>query len=357
MPYNPLAEMVKALFELAFSILFFPFKLFGFGNRARGGRQLGPYEQNRQRAAAAAFVAALCVYLLQTGGWPLNQLPPWVPTALQVVAGAAGLLVLAGVIGARGAPDALRDPLGMVLSLVMAGGGYALLQWEWYVPRDYVGADLVSAYYINRLLPGVYMAAIAAGLARALICLQPFGMGGKQQLHPYEIARRRAVGAAFVLAGALYVLNTGQWLGPLLGPLAAYAPPALIVVAGLSLWWLAAGLWGAHKFGLRDPHGAGVSLVAAAVAVVALWRRWQMPPGPVSEFVNRLLPGLYMAVLIAALVRALICAQLVGGAGAIIARALRRRARAMGAASSSSGFWAEMRESFERGRTGRAWLD
>jgi hypothetical protein len=357
MPPNPLAEMVAALFRLAFDIVFLPFQLLGLARRARGGRPLGPYEQNRQRAAAAAFVAALCVYLLHIGGWPLNQLPPWGPVTLQVVAGAAALLVLAGVIGARSAPDALRDPLGMVLSLVMAGGGYALLQWQWYVPRDYVGAAYVPAGYINQLLPGVYIAVIAAGLARALICLQPFGIGGKQQLHPYEIARRRAVGAAFVLAAALYVLNTGQWLGPLLGALAAWVPSALLVVAALSLLVLLSGLYGAHKFGQRDPHGGGVSLAVAAAAVVALWGRWQVPPGPAAEFANRLLPGLYLAVLTAALVRALICAQLLGGAGAIIARALRRRARAMRAASSGSGFWAEMRESFERGRTGRPWLD
>ena len=137
------------------------------------------------------------------------------PTALQVVAGAAVLLVLAGVIGARSAPDARRDPLGMVLSLVMAGGGYALLQWEWYVPRDYVGADYVPAYYINRLLPGVYMAVVAAGLARALTCPQPFGWAASSNAIPMKSPAARAVGAAFVLVAALYVLNTGQWLGPL----------------------------------------------------------------------------------------------------------------------------------------------
>ena len=82
-----------------------------------------------------------------------------------------------------------------------------------------------------------------------------------------------------------------------------------------------------------------------------------MPPGPAFEFVNRLLPGLYLAVLIAALVRALICAHLFSGAWRIIDRTLRRRTQARRAASSGSGFWAEMRESFKRGRTGRAWLD
>ena len=60
MPYNPLAEMVRALFEFAFGIIFLPFRLLGLVKRSRGGRQLGPYEQNRQRAAMAAFTAALC---------------------------------------------------------------------------------------------------------------------------------------------------------------------------------------------------------------------------------------------------------------------------------------------------------
>jgi hypothetical protein len=53
----------------------------------------------------------------------------------------------------------------------------------------------------------------------------------------------------------------------------------------------------------------------------------------------------------------LICAQLLGGARRIIERARRRRATRMRPAASyssaSSGFWADMRESFQRGRDGR----
>lgn len=339
---------------LAVGVLGLVFGLLGFVLRALGvlaGRgQLAPHQLNSRRAAGAAFVGALCVYVLEIGGWPLDQLPPWVPTVLIAVAVVALLLALAGVVGARE-----RDPSGVVVSLVIAGGGYALLQWQCYVPRAYFGADYLPAELINRLLPGVFIAMVAAGLARALVCLQPFG--GQQQRHPYEIARARAVGAAFVLVAALYVLDTGQWLGPLLGALAAWVPMALMVVAGLSLLLLASGLYAAHKNGLRDPHGIGVSLAVAAAAVVALLGRWQMPPGPAAEFVNRLLPGLYLAVLVAALVRALICAHLLGGAQRIITRLLRRRKRAPRPASSGSGFWAEMRESFRRGRAGRAWLD
>ena len=262
----------------------------------------------------------------------------------------SALLVLAGVLGARE-----RDPSEAVISLVIAGGGYALLRWQWYVPRHYFGADYVPADLINRLLPGVYMAAVAAGLARAVICLLP--VGGQGQRNPYETARLSAVVAAFVLVAAVYVLYTGRWLGPLLGPMAAYAPSALALVAGLSLVALGWEVYGAAQFQMRDRHGVGVSLAVAAVAAVALLGRWQMPPGPAAEFANRLLPGLYLAVLIAMLVRALICAQVLGGARRIIDWLRRLRGKPMRPASSGSGFWAEMRESFARGRTGRAWLD
>ena len=129
--------------------------------------------------------------------------------ALTVIAVVSALLVLAGVLGARE-----RDPSEMVMSLVLAGGGYALLRWQWYVPRDYFGADHVSADLINRLLPGVYMAAVAAGIARALICLLPVGRHG--QRNAYETARLSAVVAAFVLVAAVYVLTPGNGSAPCL---------------------------------------------------------------------------------------------------------------------------------------------
>jgi hypothetical protein len=330
-------------------VLGLAFELLGFVLRALGllaGRGRAPHELSRQRAAVAAFAGAFGVYLVQTGGWPLNQLPPWVPFALMIVAGVAVLLVLAGAVGARE-----RDLSDVVVSLVIAVGGYALLKWQWYFAPNYLGADYVPAELINRLLQGVYIATVAAGLARALICLQPFG--GRQQRQPYETARMRAAAAAFALVAALYVLCTGQWLGPLGAP--AWTPTVLLVIATLSLLGLLSGFYGAYKFGVSDPHGIGVSLVVAAAAIVALWGRWQIPPGPAAEFVNRLLPGLYLAVLIAALTRALICARLLGAsARRLIDWWQERRNRPMRAASSGSGFWAEMRESFERGRTGRS---
>ena len=346
------AGLITVAVLLAVGVLSLAFGLLGFVLRALGllggQRQLGPHEINRRRATGAAFVAALCAYVLHIGAWPLDELPPWVPVALMAVAGVSLLFVLAGLAGARGAP---RDPSGVVASLVVAGGGAALLRWQCYVPPDYFAADYIAADEINRLLPGVYIAAVTAGLVRAVICVQPFG--GARQLAPHEIARVRAVGTAFVLVFCLYVL----WAAELpLGELPAWVRVALMVVAGLSLLFLLSGLYGTRN-GPRDLHGVIVSLVVAGVGAALIWWQWQLPPGdPAAEIVNRLLPGLYIAVLIAALVRALICAQLLGGAQRIIARAIRQRAMRMRPAS-ASGFWAEMRDSFERGRDGRRWRD
>jgi hypothetical protein len=335
-------EGVHQLGSAIAQLIALPFRLI-FGPRRR---QLAPDEMNRRRAAVAAFVGVFCVYLIETGGWPLDQLPPWVPSALIATAAVSALLAAASVVAARE-----RDPSGVVVSLVIAGGAYALLQWQWYVPRDYFGAGYVPAALINRLLPGVYSAVIAAGVARAVVCLLPVGRQGQRNL--LELARMRSVVSAFVLVFALYVLFTGEWLGPLIGPLAAWAPMGLIVIAGLSLLVLVAGLYTARKTPFRDPHGVGLALAVAAVALALLWGQWQMPPGPASEVVNGLLPGLYLAALIAALVWAVISAQLHGGARRIIEWWRRRRKRPMRPASAGSGFWAEMREAFERGRSGR----
>jgi hypothetical protein len=337
------------------------FVLQAMGIFLRPGQRLDPFELNRRRATGAAFVGTLCVYLLQAGGSLLEELPPWVPVALLVLVGVSLLLALAGLAGARGAP---RDLSGVVVSLVVAAGGYALLRRQWHLPTDYGAVSeflddwpVVAGFFntavrdLNELLPGIYIAMVVAGLARAVICLQVFG--GQQQRDPFEIARARTVTAAFALVAALYLLFTGQWLGPLLGAPGAWVPTALMAIAGLSLVLLVSGLYTVQKIGLRDPHGVGVSLVAAAAALSALWGRWQVPPGPATEYVNRLLPGLYVAVLIAALMRALLCARLLGGAWRIIERLRQQRATGMRPAS-ASGFWAEMRASFERGRARRS---
>ena len=195
--------LVVFVIVLAFSLLDLALRVVGL----RGGQNLSPHQLSRRRAAGAAFAGAFSVYVLETGGWPLDQLPSWASSALTVIAVVSALLVLAGVLGARE-----RDPSEAVISLVLAGGGYALLRWQWYVPRHYFGADYVPADLINRLLPGVYIAAVAAGIARAVICLLP--VGGQGQRNPYETARLSAVVAAFALVAAVYVLATGQWLGP-----------------------------------------------------------------------------------------------------------------------------------------------
>ena len=42
----------------------------------RGGN-LSPHQLSRRRAAGAAFAGAFSVYVLETGGWPFDQLPSW----------------------------------------------------------------------------------------------------------------------------------------------------------------------------------------------------------------------------------------------------------------------------------------
>lgn len=177
---------------------------------------------------------------------------------------------------------------------------------------------------------------------------------GQYQLGPYEKNRRRAVAAVFVLVLCLYMLRTGAWL---LAPLPPWAPLALTVVAGVSVLFLLAGLHGARN-APRDLSGVVASLVIAGGCAAPLWGQWYVPLdySPAADYANRVLPGLYIAALIAAVVRALICVRLLGGAQRIIARAMRQRAMTMRPAS-ASGFWAEMRDSFTRGRAGRPWRD
>jgi hypothetical protein len=365
---------------LLIGVLSLVFGLLSFVVRAlrllTGRRQRSSYEMNRRRAASAAFVAALCVYVLYTGGWPLNQLPPWVPGALIAVAGVSLLLLLAALHGARAAP---RDLFSAVVSLAVAGGCAALISWQWHLPLVYDGpaADLVNEWLpgfysaaasdANRMLPGVYVAVLVAALVQALICVQL--LGGTRKLSDYQINRGRAVAAAFVLAVCLYALASGA-----LGGLPPWVPLVLVAVAGLSLLFLLSGLY-ATRNADRNPAGVVESLAAVGVGAALLWWRWQLPPGnPAADLANRLLPGLYIAAMIAALVRALICVQLVSGARGILTTC-RSRAKSVPTSSrmpatmpvplsvtasrtpqtASAGFWAEMRESFERGRGGRPW--
>jgi hypothetical protein len=179
------------------------------------------------------------------------------------------------------------------------------------------------------------------------------GLGQGQHLGPYEKNRQRAVGAAFLLVFCLYVLRGGAWL---LDQLPPWVPAALMAFAGVSVVFVLAGFYGARN-GPRDPFAVVASLVVAGGCAALLWWHWYVPGdfGAASDYANWVLAGLYIAVLSAACLRALICLQLSGGAQRAVARALRRRA--MGMRPASSGFWANMRESFARGRDGRPWRD
>jgi hypothetical protein len=178
-------------------------------------------------------------------------------------------------------------------------------------------------------------------------------LGQGQHLGPYEKNRRRAVAAALLLVFCLYVLRDGAWL---LHQLPPWVRPALIAAAGVSALFVLTGLYGAHN-GPRDPFGVVASLVVAGGCAALLRYQCYLPSGygVAADDANWALTGLYIAVLAAACLRALICVQLFGGAQRAIARALRRRTRGMRPAS--SGFWANMRESFARGRDGRRWRD
>jgi hypothetical protein len=172
------------------------------------------------------------------------------------------------------------------------------------------------------------------------------------QLGPYERNRKRAVLMAFVLAFSTYLVWGGS---SLLDQSPPWVPLALVVAVALSCLFLLAALLGARN-GPRDAFGVVASLTVAGASAVLWWQRYYLPPnyGITADYGNRLLPGLYLAVLAAALVRAAICARLFGGASGLIARTMKRRAAGMRPAS---GFWAEVRESFEAGRAGRRWRE
>lgn len=186
--------------------------------------------------------------------------------------------------------------------------------------------------------------------------MRPLGMWpGQQPLGPYEKNRRHTVSAVFVLVLCLYILRTGAWLFEQLPP---WMPVALTGAAGVSLLFLLAGLYGTRN-GPRDLSGAIASLTIAAGCAAALWWQWYVPDvpagyGPVADDVNWVLPGVYIAVLIAAGVRVLICIRFVGGAERIIARAIRQRSMSRRPALAGS-FWEQTRAAFEDGRSGRRW--
>ena len=87
------------------------------------------------------------------------------------------------------------------------------------------------------------------------------GASGQRQLGPYEKNRQRAVGERF--SGVLPLrLRTGAWL---LDESPPWVRVAVIVVTGVSLLFMLAGLYGARN-GPRDAFGVVASLVVAAAA-------------------------------------------------------------------------------------------
>jgi hypothetical protein len=223
------------------------------------------------------------------------------------------------------------------------------------------GAGLITVGIL--LVVGVLVVAFSLlryALRAAVVVLRVSGVVvGQRELGPYELGRRRAVASSFVLVLCM--------LWPL-GKLPPWGPFALLLIAGVAALFVLAAFYGTRN-GPRDLSGTVASLVVAGGVAALLRWQWYLPSGygAAGEFVdqwvpgftrvatfdgNQLLQGIYVAVLIAALVRALICVQLLGGAARVIARAMRQRGMPLRPVD-EFGFWAEIRESFARGRDGR----
>ena len=212
---------------------------------------------------------------------------------------------------------------------------------------------LFVALYILSQLTGIFDQYVARLLILPFrLLMLPFGLARRgQQLGPYEKNRGRAVLSAFVLVFSIFILRAGGW------PLdrLAWEPPALTALCAVSCFFLLAALYGTRN-GPRDAFGAVASLVIAVGSAFLLSWQVYLPgdAGNVAYYANRLLPGVYLGVLWAALLRALISIRLFGGAQSTIARAMRRRA-ANRPPLPGSGFWARTRDAFAAGRAGRPW--
>jgi hypothetical protein len=148
----------------------------------RRRRALPPYQRGLRRATDGAFLLALCVYaatlfpqfLGRSVGDLVNAFlrAPREPDVAFVVFAAfvaLGLVQLvAGAIGARRGGD--RDPVSAICTLLVAGGFFYLLEWDWFLPRTSWEAGLA-----NIALKGLYIAVIAAALVRAWLCLPSAG--------------------------------------------------------------------------------------------------------------------------------------------------------------------------------------
>jgi hypothetical protein len=148
----------------------------------RRRRALPPYQRGLRRATDGAFLLALCAYaatlfpqfLGRSVGDLVNAFlrTPRDPDVALVVFAAfvtLGLVQLvAGAIGARRGGD--RDPVSAIGALLVAGGFFYLLEWNWFLPRTGWEAGLA-----NIALKGLYIAVITASLVRAYLCLPSAG--------------------------------------------------------------------------------------------------------------------------------------------------------------------------------------
>jgi hypothetical protein len=178
-----LPVIVQFVDAIIIAIVRAPFRLVGMSWRTWRSRQLDPYELNRRRAVASTFVFVLCLYLLRSGQWPVDPVPPWLPLAVMVIGGGSLIFVPAALYGTRRGP---REIWSAFTSLMIAGCVAALALWQWYLPTDYGAAGELVEQWLpgftraatvagNRVLPGVYIAAIGAALMRSLICAQLLG--------------------------------------------------------------------------------------------------------------------------------------------------------------------------------------
>jgi hypothetical protein len=165
----------------------------------RRRRALPPYVRGLRRAQFGAFLLTLCAYAAtlfpQFLSQPLGSLvnaflrtPHDPPPALVVFGGfvALGLVQFVfGAIGARRGGD--RDPVSAICCVLVAGGCFYLMEWDWFFPRTSTDALLA-----NVALKGLYIAVIVAALVRAWLSL-PSLMGSAVRVVARHIEQRAVV--------------------------------------------------------------------------------------------------------------------------------------------------------------------
>jgi len=169
--------MFTAFFCVALAIVLIPVLLvWEWMKWLRRRRALPPYQRGLRRATGGAFLLALCVYAAawfpQFLGQTLGNLvsaflrtPREPPAALVVFAAFVALALVqlvAGAIGARRGGD--RDLVSAICALVVAGGCFYLMEWNWYLSGP-------EAVLVNVVLKGLYIAVMTAALVRVWLSL------------------------------------------------------------------------------------------------------------------------------------------------------------------------------------------